>query len=97
MNTLYSYQGSSRKNRINKALDCQYFLPDERTTGDFLQYVYKHAQILKFYDIDGNENENWKSFFEGDDAFLLAEIAGITIESIEKEKIKDACHEIIKD
>ena len=88
MNTLYSYQGSSRKNRINKALDCQYFLPDERTTGDFLQYVYKHAQILKFYDIDGNENETWKSFFEGDDAFLLAEIAGINIESIEKEKIK---------
>ena len=88
MNTLYSYQGSSRKNRINKALDCQYFLPDERTTGDFLQFVYKHAQILKFYGIDGNENETWKSFFEGDDSFLLAEIAGINIESIEKEKIK---------
>jgi hypothetical protein len=88
LNTLYSYQGSSRKNRINKALDCQYFLPDERTTGDFLQFVYKHAQILKFYDINGNENETWKSFFEGDDSFLLAEIAGIDIESIEKEKIK---------
>ena len=87
MNNLSSYQGSSRKNRINKALDCQYFLPDERTTGDFLQYVYKHAQILKFNAIDGNENETWKSFFEGDDAFLLAEIAGINIESIEKEKI----------
>jgi hypothetical protein len=87
LNTLYSYQGSSRKNRINKALDCQYFLPDERTTGDFLRFVYQNAQLLKFYSIDGNDNETWKPFFEGDDSFLLAEIAGFPIDSIEKEKI----------
>ena len=87
MNNLSSYQGSSRKNRINKALDCQYFIPDERTTGDFLRFIYQQSHLLKFYSIDGSENETWKPFFEGDDAFLLAEIAGINIETIEKEKI----------
>lgn len=87
LNKLSTYQGSSRKNRINKALDCQYFMPDERTTGDFLRFIYRQSQLLKFYSVDGNENESWRPFFEGDDSFLLAEIAGINIESIEKEKI----------
>jgi hypothetical protein len=62
-------------------------VPEERSTADFLRYIYQQAQLLKFHDSTGDGTEDWKTFFEGDDAFLLAEIAGINIEAIEKEKI----------
>ena len=87
LNNLSTYQGSSRKNRLNKALSSTFFLPDERSTGDFLRFIYQQAQLLSYYDLDGEKKATWQPFFEGDDAFLLAEIAGLNIASIEKEKI----------
>lgn len=87
MNTLSYYQGSSRKNRLNKALHSQYFLTDERTTSDFLRFIHQQSQLLKFYSVEGNVTGTWQPFFEGDDSFLLAEIAGFPIDNIEKEKI----------
>ncbi len=87
MNTLSSYQGSSRKNRLNKALHSQYFLTDERTTGDFLRFIHQQSHLLKFYSVEGDETGTWQPFFEGDDSFLLAEIAGFPVDAIEKEKV----------
>jgi len=37
--------------------------------------------------VEGNETGTWQPFFEGDDSFLLAEIAGFPVDAIEKEKV----------
>lgn len=55
LNNLSTYQGSSRKNRLNKALSSTFFLSDERSTGDFLRFIYQQAQLLSYYDLDGEK------------------------------------------
>jgi hypothetical protein len=37
--------------------------------------------------VEGDETGTWQPFFEGDDSFLLAEIAGFPVDAIEKEKV----------
>jgi len=80
-------QGTSRRSRLNKALEPGHFQLDERTAADFLRFIQQLAAHLIHHDSEGGNTEDWRPFFARDEAFLLAEIAGLDLAALEREKL----------
>ncbi len=63
--------GYNQTQRFKKALDPSYAPLDDRSTEDLLQFAYRYAAQLKFFDLPSNlaedntaEESNWQVFFE---------------------------------
>ena len=58
--------GLSQQQRLLKALDPSYAKLDDRTTKDLLEYAFRYAAQLRYFDFN-NENtndQNWQTFWE---------------------------------
>jgi hypothetical protein len=70
-----------------RALETDYFLPDERTFSDFLKFVNRYARELTFFNAEDKPDGDWQDFFMSDEVFLLADIDSYPLDDIEKERI----------
>jgi hypothetical protein len=74
------------KSKKLNPLDTRYFLPDERSLGDFLKFINRLSRLVVFYDENSQQKGDWYDFFISDELFLLAEIESFDLKSIEKDK-----------
>ncbi|MFK8005451.1 MAG: hypothetical protein AB8H03_03735 [Saprospiraceae bacterium] len=63
--------GFNQTQRFNKALEPSFAPLDDRSTKDILQFAYRYAEQIKFFDLPINQEEesnsienNWQVFFE---------------------------------
>ncbi len=73
--------GTRQDERLCKALNPTYVLPDERTVANLLVFISKYAELINFYALQGAEQKdyaidgNWKPLIMSDDAFNYAGIS----------------------
>ena len=70
-----------------RALQSNYFLPDERSFSDFLKFINRYARELHFFNAEDKPEGDWQDFFMSDEVFLLADIDSYPLDDIEKERI----------
>ncbi len=70
-----------------RALQTDYFLPDERSFSDFLKFINRYARELRFFNVEDKPEGDWQDFFMSDEVFLLADIDSYPLDEIEKERI----------
>ena len=70
-----------------RALETDYFLPDERSFSDFLKFINRYARELRFFNAEDKPEGDWQDFFMSDEVFLLADIDSYPLDDIEKERI----------
>jgi len=70
-----------------RALETDYFLPDERSFSDFLKFINRYARELRFFNTEDKPDGDWHEFFMSDEVFLLADIDSYPLDEIEKERI----------
>jgi hypothetical protein len=70
-----------------RALETDYFLPDERSFSDFLKFINGYARELRFFNVEDIADGDWQDFFMSDEVFLLADIDSYPLDDIEKERI----------
>ena len=56
--------GTSQKQRFNEALDPSYAKLDDRSTKDLLQYAFRLAGEINYFNNENNIDGNWESFWE---------------------------------
>lgn len=56
--------GWNQTQRYRSELEPSFAPIDNRTTEDFLQYAFRYAKHLKFFNIDNVEEGNWELFFD---------------------------------
>ena len=66
--------GSTQTERYRSALDPHFVALDDRSTEDLLQFAYRYAQHLKYFNFDNEHEGNWESFFEKINTQTLTEI-----------------------
>lgn len=69
-----------RQGRWLRALDTRYFLMEERTTEEMIDFAVRFAELLTYFDLrnvghDGAGGKGWNAFLAGDICYLLARIA----------------------
>jgi hypothetical protein len=73
--------GTRQDQRLYKALDPSYVLPDERTVANLLVFITKYAELINFYALKGPEQKdytidgNWQPLILSDEAFNYAGIS----------------------
>ena len=73
--------GTRQDERLSKALQPDYVLPDERSIADLMVFITKYAELINYYTIKGENQKdyeidgNWKSLILSDEAFNYAGIA----------------------
>jgi hypothetical protein len=73
--------GTRQDQRLYKALDPSYVLPDERTVANLLVFITKYAGLINFYALKGSEQKdyviegNWQPLILSDEAFNYAGIS----------------------
>ena len=75
----YFSSGTLQKDRASTYLDPDYVSVDEKTTAEFLVFVKKYAQLIRFWNLQNNPEDNWEAFFQNDLCILLANINQIDI------------------
>ncbi|MFK7771548.1 MAG: baseplate J/gp47 family protein [Saprospiraceae bacterium] len=69
--------GYNQTQRFKKALEPSYAPLDDRSTEDLLQFAYRYAEQIKFFDLPANQEEgenNWQAFFEKINSQSIEEI-----------------------
>lgn len=72
-----STPGTHRSRRALPALDPARTLVDERAGVDLLVFATRFAELLTYFDADGQPASDWSKFFSYDASFLLAEICAV--------------------
>ncbi len=80
--------GTSQKQRLPPALGAGYFRVDERSLPDFVETSAALARHLAFFDLRNHSDGHWGSWFDFDEAFVLARIAGIDVERLGAEFLR---------
>ena len=78
-----SYNGTHQKDRLAKALLPENLKIDERGTKEFLSFAYEFAALLKYYNINNQEDGNWQCFFNGGFLGILSIITSIDLDAID--------------
>ena len=65
---------SSRQHRSSRVLKNGYIAVDERDLAKLLLAVRAYAENLQFYNLDGEQAENWAKLLRSSDAMVLAEL-----------------------
>jgi hypothetical protein len=82
-----TYQPVHESASAVRALDTDYFLPDERNFSDFLKFINRFARELRYFNTSDQPEGDWHEFFMSDEVFLLADIDSFPLDAIEKERI----------
>jgi len=56
--------GTNQLQRLLPGLDANYIVPDERSLADLLDYAYRVAAEIRFYDLSGQAAGDWSPFLE---------------------------------
>ena len=73
----------------NKALDPDFFQPDERSFSDLLIFINRLSAQLKYFNQENRPMGDWYDFFVSDEIFLLAEIEKFPLSERENARIND--------
>ena len=66
--------GSTQTERYRSALDPHFVALDDRSTEDLLQFAYRYAQQLQYFNFENQPEGNWEAFFEKTNSQSLLEI-----------------------
>ncbi len=81
--------GTSQNQRLLATFDTNYALIDERNIFDILNYAYRYAQYIKYYNNNNESNDwNWQPFFDND-FVKLSFLLGRNNINAEYKKLKD--------
>lgn len=83
--SIHQGNGTAHGERINPALLPDFFLVDERTTEDYIIFVQKLSEYVKFYDENNIEEGNWSAFFENESTSVIISIAKWNIEILQND------------
>ena len=73
--------GTRQNERLQKALNPAYVLPDERSAADLLVFISKYASLINYYTVKGTDQKNyaidgnWKPIIMADESFNYASIS----------------------
>ena len=81
--SIHQGMGTTQEERFLAALKTDYFLVDERTEIDFIQFAQKISNHLKFINNDNNEDGNWAPFFQWESTSILVQLFLWDIERIQ--------------
>lgn len=62
-NLLHS-DGTNQLQRLLPGLEPDYIVPDERTLSDLVDYVYRVASEVRYYDPSGQATGDWRALFQ---------------------------------
>lgn len=77
--------GTSQPQRFLPELDPAYVSIDERTPIDLIDFTFKYAQKLRFWETDNVTTGNWIGFIENDVATLITIVAKKKTDSIRED------------
>lgn len=80
--------GTSRGDRLSKAIMPEHFQVDERDMSHFINYTLEFANIVRYFGENNEISGNWTDFFKSDEAILLAKIGSLNLDTLEQEKEK---------
>ncbi|TGD57501.1 baseplate J/gp47 family protein [Flavobacterium humi] len=81
--SIHEGMGTTQNDRINPALQPDFFLLDERDEQDFILFVQRLSQYVKFYNEFNLEEGNWSNFFQKESTSILILIANWNIELLQ--------------
>ncbi|MBM3442378.1 MAG: hypothetical protein FJX89_06715 [Bacteroidetes bacterium] len=73
--------------RAARALEPDFFLPDERGFSDFLKFINRYARHIRYFDALNRPDGDWHEFFMSDEIFLLADIDSYPLEELERRRV----------
>ena len=56
--------GTNQLQRLLPGLEPDYIVPDERTLSDLVDYAYRVAAEVRYYDLSGQATGDWRALFE---------------------------------
>lgn len=82
---LHHGMGTTQDERLLKALNPDYFLIDERTTVDYIEFAKKLSEFIKFYNESNQKDGNWSAFFQWESTSILTGIFLWNVGKIEED------------
>jgi hypothetical protein len=79
----YKNNGASREDRLNYALDPEFFKIDNRGLNDFADFAVKFGELLNYYNGENNIDGDWSTFFKDDESFILIQINAFNLSRFE--------------
>jgi hypothetical protein len=78
--SIHNGMGTTQNDRVKPALQPDYFLLDERNEQDFILFVQKLSEYVKFFNEYNISESNWSAFFQKESTSILILIAHWNIE-----------------
>lgn len=72
--SIHQGMGATQEERFLAALNTDYFLIDERTEIDFIQFAQRLSPFVKFFNDSNVEEGDWSSFFQWESTSVLVQI-----------------------
>lgn len=82
--SIHNGMGTTQNDRVKPALQPDYFLLDERNEQDFILFVQKLSEYVKFFNEYNISESNWSVFFQKESTSILILIAHWNIELLPK-------------
>ncbi|MBD8082300.1 baseplate J/gp47 family protein [Chryseobacterium caseinilyticum] len=82
---IHQGNGTTHGERLNPVLLPDFFLIDERTAEDYILFVQKLSEYVKFYDENNIEEGNWTAFFENESTSVIISVAKWNIEVLQND------------
>jgi len=77
--------GSTRVERMLRALTPDHFRLDDRSMQDLLVTAHRYSRMLSWFDFDDRPDGNWTCFWETETLTYLAVLAAIDLEQLRKD------------
>ena len=61
---LLSSDGTNQLQRLLPALEADYIVPDERALSDLVDYAYRVAAEVRYYELSGQASGDWRALFQ---------------------------------
>lgn len=62
--SLLRSDGTHQLQRLLPSLEADYIVPDERSLSDLVDYAYRIAAELRYYDLSGQASGDWRALFQ---------------------------------
>lgn len=81
--SIHNGMGATQSDRVKPALQPDFFLLDERNEQDFILFVQKLSEYVKFFNEYNISDSNWSIFFQKESTSILILIAHWNIELLQ--------------
>lgn len=78
--------GTSRGERLSKAIMPDYFQVDERDLSQLINYTLKYAEFVRYFNEKNRLTSDWAGFFHFEKSIFLASIGSTDLEKLEHKK-----------